>query len=251
MPLDTTVEVDTPEQVCFRFQLAGPGRRALAYLIDAVIRGIIIAVGALMLSIIGGEKGEGYSGGLIFLLVFVVEWGYYVLLESIGGGTTPGKRALRLRVVREGGYPIGFLDSVLRNLLRAADFLPLGYVVGFIASAFDSRFRRLGDRVAGTLVIVEDQQRIAARVMLDYAFTEEELEWLPNVLPLKRAELDAIDRLLNRSAQLSAGRARELAMLVAPEFAARLNMALPEDPVRFLALLSRRARGEKKFAVAA
>jgi uncharacterized RDD family membrane protein YckC len=250
MPLDTTVEVDTPEQVRFRFQVAGPGRRALAYLIDTIISAVIIFGGVLLISLVGGKEGEGYSQGLIYLLLFAVQWGYYVLFESIGGGTTPGRRALKLRVIKEGGYPIGFIDSVLRNLLRFVDFLPFAYLIGFTAAAVDGRFRRLGDRVAGTLVIVEEQQRIASRATLDYAFTDEELEWLPNVVPLKRAELDAIDRLLNRSAQLSPGRARELALLVAPQFAARLNMTLPEDPVRFLALLSRRARGEK-FAVAA
>src|SRR5207302_5508706 len=106
-----------------------PGRRALAYLIDAVIRAVIVGLGAIIVSLIGGKEGEGFSSGVIFLLLFAVEWGYYVLLESINGGTTPGKRALKLRVVREGGYPVGFLDSVLRNLLRTADFLPVGYLV--------------------------------------------------------------------------------------------------------------------------
>jgi len=248
MPLDTTVEVDTPEQVRFRFQVAGPGRRALAYLIDAVIRAVIVGLGAILIAMVGGAGGEGFSMGVVFLLLFAVEWGYYVLVESIAGGTTPGKRALRLRVIKEGGYPLGFLDSVLRNLLRAADFLPIGYLFGFCAAAFDPRFRRLGDRVAGTLVIVEEPKRIAGRALSEYVFAASELEWLPSVLPLKRAELDAIDRLLQRSPQLSAGRARELASMVAPQFASRLNMALPEDPVRFLALLSRRARGKSMAA---
>jgi uncharacterized RDD family membrane protein YckC len=241
--LDTTVEVDTPEQVSFRFQVAGPGRRALAYLIDAVIRAAVVVGGVVLLKLIAGVEGEGFSEGLILLLLFLVEWGYYVLLESITGGRTPGKRVLRLRVIKEGGYPLGFLDSVLRNLLRGADFLPIGYVIGFFASAFDPRFRRLGDRAAGTLVIVEEQKRIAARGESGYQFSAEELEWLPHALPLKRSELDLIDRLLHRVPQLSAGRAGELAGLVAPLFAARLGVPAPDDPVRFLALLSRRVRG--------
>src|SRR5207248_1645857 len=73
MPLDTTVEVDTPEQVRFRFQVAGPGRRALAYLIDAVIRGVIVAGGAIVVSLVGGHEGGGYASGFILLLLFAVE----------------------------------------------------------------------------------------------------------------------------------------------------------------------------------
>jgi uncharacterized RDD family membrane protein YckC len=241
--VDTTVEVETPEHVRFRFQVAGPGRRALAYLIDAMIRGAIVLGGVFLFSLLGLGGAEGFSTGATLLLLFAMEWGYYVLLEALSGGRTPGKRALRLRVVREGGYPIGFLDSVLRNLLRAADFLPLFYLVGFMFSAFDPKFRRLGDRAAGTLVIVEEVRQIAAGSSVDYRFTQEELEWLPHALPLKRAELDVIDRFLARAGQLSPGRARELAELVAPMWAARLGLQAPEDPVRFLMLLRERARG--------
>jgi hypothetical protein len=65
-------------------------------------------------------------------------------------------------VIKEGGFPIGFLDSVLRNLLRAADFLPVGYVLGLISMAGDSRFRRLGDRVAGTMVVIEERSSLGS-----------------------------------------------------------------------------------------
>ncbi len=87
---------------------------------------------------------------MLAIVRFILEWGYYVFFETTASGRSPGKRALSLRVVKEGGYPIGFIDSVLRNLLRGADFLPVGYVVGLFAMAGDARFRRLGDRVAGT-----------------------------------------------------------------------------------------------------
>ena len=79
---------------------------------------------------------------MLLIVAFVLEWGYYVFFETTGDGRSLGKRALSLRVVKEGGYPIGFIDSVLRNLLRGADFLPFGYVVGLFAMAGDSRFRR-------------------------------------------------------------------------------------------------------------
>jgi hypothetical protein len=87
------------------------------------------------------DKGKA-SVGLWLLVLFVLEWGWNVLFETFWRGQTPGKRMLRLRVVRD-GYPVGFIDSVLRNLLRAADFLPVGYVLGLLAMAGDARFRRL------------------------------------------------------------------------------------------------------------
>jgi uncharacterized RDD family membrane protein YckC len=131
-----------------------------AYLLDLLIRGVVLLVVSLILLV--AMSGSQAVGGVVMVLAFVLEWGYYVLFETIAGGRTIGKRALGLRVVKEGGYPIGFIDSVLRNLLRGADILPFFYVVGLFAMAGDSRFRRIGDRVAGTLVVVEEKSRAAA-----------------------------------------------------------------------------------------
>src|SRR4029079_7777418 len=98
---------------------------------------------------------------------------------------SPGKRALSLRVVKEGGYPIGFIDSVLRNLLRGADFLPIGYLIGLFAMAADARFRRLGDRVAGTMVVVEERSRVAAPLTLAPPPTPAELDGIRTRAPLR------------------------------------------------------------------
>src|SRR4029079_2373611 len=148
--LDNTVEVETPEHVHFRYRVAGPVRRMGAYLRDLLIRG----VGPLCVSLIllVAMSGSQAVGGVVMVLAFVLEWGYYVLFETIAGGRNIGKREVGLVGGQEGGYPIGFIDSVLRNLLRGADILPFFYVVGLFAMAGDSRFRRIGDRVAGTLV---------------------------------------------------------------------------------------------------
>src|SRR6187551_3464682 len=124
--LDNTTEVETPEHVRFRYRVAG-------LLVVWVI--IVIAFAATREAI----------QGFVLITLFVMEWGYYVFFETTGDGRSPGKRVLSLRVVKEGGYPIGFIDSVLRNLLRSADFLPLGYMLGLLSMAADTRFRRLGD----------------------------------------------------------------------------------------------------------
>jgi uncharacterized RDD family membrane protein YckC len=174
--LDNTVEVETPEHVHFRYRVAGPVRRMCAYLLDLLIRGVVLLVVSLILMV--AMSGSQAVGGVVLVLAFVLEWGYYVLFETIAGGRTIGKRALSLRVVKEGGYPIGFIDSVLRNLLRGADILPFFYVVGLFAMAGDSRFRRIGDRVAGTLVVVEEKSRAAAPLTILPPPTPAELEGL-------------------------------------------------------------------------
>src|SRR4051812_48166003 len=124
------------------------------------------------------------SQGVILVVMFALEWGYYVAFETLWNGASPGKRALALRVVKEGGFPLGFVDSVLRNLLRAADFLPVAYVAGGTVMAGDRRFRRLGDRVAGTMVIVEDRNLVSAPLRLDPPALPGELEALPPRPPL-------------------------------------------------------------------
>lgn len=246
-PLDTVLEVETPEQVRFRYQLAGPARRGSAYLLDLMIRGAIVLVAVLILSMAGMSLFGGASVGALLLLLFAVEWGYYVLFESLWSGRTPGKKALRLRVVREGGYPTTFLDTVLRNLLRAADFLPSFYALGAALVGLDPRFRRLGDMVAGTVVIVEDSARLTAALQISPLPTAEEFAALPERPPLEAADLAALELFLRRADSLHPDRARELAELVAPVYARRLGGRRVPDPVRFLALLYLRAIGHTQL----
>jgi hypothetical protein len=170
--------------------------------------------------------------------MFGLEWGYYVVLETTGDGRSPGKRALSLRVVRDGGFPVGFVDSVLRNLLRAADFLPVGYVLGLVAMSGDPRYRRIGDRVAGTLVVIEEPARVAEPLAIAPPPTAEELARFPARPQLSSVEREALDLFVRRSDLLPARRV-ELAETVVPALAKRLGVTA-DDPVRFLALLHHR-----------
>ncbi len=243
-PLDTTTEIETPEHVRFRYHLAGPARRALAWLVDALLRaaiGLAIAVVALLGGVSGDEFGRA-SSGVIAVVLFLLEWWYYVFFETIWSGRTPGKRALSLRVVTERGHPLSFGDSFLRNILRAADFLPALYAVGLAVMGRDARFRRLGDLVAGTIVIAEERRVVSMPLRLDPPPTAKELRALPQRVPLAGDELDAIELFLRRADRLSHGRRQELAEMVAPAFARRVGARRQEDPVRFLGLLYHRAR---------
>lgn len=251
-PLDTTTEIETPEHVRFRYHVAGPAKRALAYLIDALIRAMILLV-ISVLAAVGGFAGPGLGSGLSgisLVVLFLLEWGYYVFFETLWSGTTPGKRALSLRVVTEDGHPLRFGDSLLRNLLRAADFLPGAYAVGLVVMGRDPRFRRLGDLAAGTIVIAEARHVVAGPVRLDPPPTAAELQRIPQRVPLSGAELDAVELFLRRQGRLSAAREHELAEMVAPIFARRLGVRY-KDATRFLGLLHHRARESVTAAPAA
>lgn len=245
--LDTTTHVETPEHIRFRYRAAGPSRRALAWLLDTIIRAGLFFVIILLLVAMGIMAGGmgGLGTGLLAVIAFLIEWGYYVFFETLWGGRTIGKRALRLRVVKEGGYPISFVDSVLRNLLRAADFMPFMYALGVLVMARDERFRRLGDLVAGTMVVVEERERVGAPLKLVPPPQPVELEAIPGRPPLAAEELEAIELFLRRLGTLSPAREAELAAMVGPIFAKRIGVRV-SDATRFLGLLHYRATERKK-----
>jgi uncharacterized RDD family membrane protein YckC len=245
--LDTTAEVETPERVRFRYRLAGPTRRAAAYLIDLVIRLALLLILAIAVQLafgVGKEAAQA-SQGVILVVLFALEWGYYVGFETAWSGRTPGKRALGIRVMKEGGYPLGFIDSVLRNLLRAADFLPAGYATAAVVMVGDARFRRLGDRVAGTMVVMEERAAVPAPLAVSPPPSAAELEAYPQRPRLTAWEREALELFLRRS-DLGAARRQELADMIAPGLARRLGVPLGAphavDPVRFLALVHLRAQ---------
>lgn len=155
--------VRTPENIELTYALAGPGSRAAAYLIDFLAMTIagqmavnLLVTGAMVLFRGMGEGAEQWAAALAGLLVFALYNGYFILFEWLWNGQTPGKRLLHVRVIRQGGYSLRFFDTLLRNLLRTVDFLPFFYGVGLISLLFTRDSQRLGDLVAGTLVVYQE-----------------------------------------------------------------------------------------------
>jgi uncharacterized RDD family membrane protein YckC len=146
--VDTIRTVETPEGVILELRLAGPISRASAWFMDFLLRTAAYWVVAMVTTAFG-DLGEG--GFLVF--VFLAEWFYPVVFEVYRGGSTPGKRVSGLMVVHDDGTPVRLGASVLRNLLRVADFLPFGYLTGLVTMIADGEFRRLGDLAAGTVVV--------------------------------------------------------------------------------------------------
>lgn len=169
--MNESVAISTPDHVSLEFELAGPGSRFSAYAIDFLLNMLLIVVVGLLFFLIGGlgalrallgaVDGHGPWGtswlvALLVLAVFLINWGYYVFFEALGQGSTPGKRLVGIRVIRQDGLPVGWREAALRNLVRAADMLPPPcYLLGGLVMHFDPYGRRLGDMVAGTYVVVE------------------------------------------------------------------------------------------------
>jgi uncharacterized RDD family membrane protein YckC len=247
-PLDTDVAIEAPEHIVFRHRVAGPARRALAQLIDLVIcYTSLLIVGVIVVLAAGGAKSveEAASGafgagiGLLLLLLFAVQWVYFVAWEAVTG-RTPGKRGLGLRVVTTTGKPIGFREAALRNVLRAADALPTAYVVGLIAMTLSKRFQRLGDLVAGTMVIVTGRVQTAAALRLWPPIQPHELAALPGEVSLDPDERAAIELFLRRRGTLGGPREWELAAMIAESLGRQFGLRTP-DPTRTLAILYDRA----------
>jgi uncharacterized RDD family membrane protein YckC len=156
--LDNTIEIVTPENIAFRYQLAGPFRRMPAYLIDLVIRGIVSVVALIVVLVVFGVAGlPGLGFGLLLVFWFLLAWFYGGLFEAFWNGQTPGKRLMQIRVLSVDGQPINGLQAVLRNVLRSVDQQPVVLcLVGLVTAALNDRFQRLGDLACGTMVVVEE-----------------------------------------------------------------------------------------------
>lgn len=158
-PSEPALRFETPERVALSLPLAGIGARAFAWLADVLCIFLCWVAGLLLYTFSGDLLrdllGLSVAGQLLAVAaVFLSGWGWDVAWEALGGGRTPGKRLLGLRVVRVDGGPVGPGEALVRNLLRAVE-LPLGYAPGVLAVALGPRRQRLGDLVAGTLVIRE------------------------------------------------------------------------------------------------
>jgi len=167
--MDERIHIATPDHVSLEFELAGPGSRFSAYVIDFLCNVSLIIAIILLGYLSGGlialrwlaqsSRGNASVSWLLavaILIIFLINWGYYVFFEGLGKGSTPGKKRMGIRVIRQDGLPIGLREAALRNLVRAADMLPPpSYILGGLVMHFDAQGRRLGDMVAGTYVVVE------------------------------------------------------------------------------------------------
>ena len=163
--------IETPERVPLHFALASIGNRFIACAIDHAIQvlalGLILISAAVLSSFSFIERNISSAPKWVFavmvLLLFLVFAGYFAFFEWIWNGQTPGKRWLKLRVIREDGRPITFWEAAVRNLLRSFDMMPVPfYSIGLISVFSTPRDQRIGDMVAGTVVVREREAEAPA-----------------------------------------------------------------------------------------
>jgi uncharacterized RDD family membrane protein YckC len=201
--LDTYRPVETPEGVEIGLRVAGPVPRLYAALLDLGLRMVLYVLLLIPLAFLGRA-----GLGLFLVGLFLIEWFYHVVFEVKRGGATPGKRRMGLVVLHRDGTPVGWTASVIRNLVRVADFLPTAYGFGFATMLVDREFRRLGDLAAGTVVVHREAVAPGARVPA-----------APPLRPPAALSLDeqrAVIEFAERLGTWPAGRSAELAAILAP-----------------------------------
>jgi uncharacterized RDD family membrane protein YckC len=168
--MDRTLDVRTPESIAFSYELAGVGSRLLAVMIDLAIQvtlmfvvvwGFAFAFGSHPPKIhhvsIFDKLAVNIAIGTIVFVIFTIFFGYFIVLEAVWNGQTPGKKALGIRVVRDGGYPIDFTASLVRNLIRVGEMALGFYAISGISALVSQENKRIGDFAAGTIVIRESR----------------------------------------------------------------------------------------------
>jgi uncharacterized RDD family membrane protein YckC len=260
--LDDELVIETPERVELHYVLANVGNRFLAAAIDHLIQGaallvIIIAAGTLSDWRFFASMGV-WTAALTVLAVFAIYWGYFVAFESLWNGQTPGKRIMRLRVVREDGRPVRFFEAFVRNLLRVAiDFQPLpSYAVGVVSIIFSSRSKRVGDFVAGTVVVKE---RAIEAPSLNEIVRISEIEqqriersapalFVADTRRLSKQDLRAVEIFLKRRFELNEPNRTVLAARIAQPISSKLGVSADGlSPEAVLEEVERQHRAQSRY----
>ena len=167
-----TLKIQTPEHVGFRYVLAGLGTRSTAFALDTTFRFLVVLFIFLAVSLLAhwlptldptgvfAALPKTWLLALAVLAYGIVDLGYFLVFEALWSGQTPGKRLQKLRVIKVNGQPIGWLESSIRNILRAVDILLGFYPLGLLVMFLSSRSQRIGDYAAGTVVIVERRRKV-------------------------------------------------------------------------------------------
>jgi uncharacterized RDD family membrane protein YckC len=267
------LNIATPEQVELQFPVAGIGSRFLAALIDHlliaagyVLIGILFVVVVLsshsLQSSLDGETtttAQKWFIALLILFVFCLQWGYFVFFEALRHGQTPGKRLMKLRVIKDSGRQITVFEALARNVLRVIDYLPSMYLVGVVTMLCNRKNKRLGDFVAGTVVVHErvDEQPLLYRSTTLVA--PEAIHLQPWSTPPAGASAifaaDAIARLdandlrvmetfFARALDLPMETRMEMAWRIAQQMTTKMRVPLPEgNPERLIEAMAHAMRG--------
>ena len=258
--------------------MAGIGSRFVALLLDHLIQfGVYLVLALVVLTVLAatGHQGVGTLGSkwffaAVIFVAFLIFWGYFALFEAFWHGQTPGKRVMKLRVIKDSGRQITLFESLARNLLRYIDYLPSLYLVGVITMLANKRNKRLGDLAAGTLVVHErtdvqpllwagSAQRSTSLFAFPPAVTSEQFgPWSPKspestmfpadaVARLTSHDLVVIETFFARALDLPLETRAAMAYRILGELTGKMQMAAPEgNPERALEALAGQMRGQAR-----
>ncbi|HKW57943.1 MAG TPA: RDD family protein [Candidatus Acidoferrum sp.] len=244
--------IDTPEQTALEYPIAGLGSRFLAILADTLIQValgfFVFVVGAIIgigVAVFGGI-GPQWVAAIIIFLVFLLNSGYFAIFEIVWNGQTPGKRYAQIRVIKEDGRPIGAYEAVMRNAMRIVDALPAAYGAGLVTMFLNKKGKRLGDFVAGTVVVHEkplEGTRPYGETKID--------ETLPpvDVAAVTLEEVHLVEAFLNRRDHLDPTVRTTMARQVCERLAAKMNVKIYGWPrtEHFLEAVMEKCRQSDRF----
>ena len=260
--LDDELVIETPERVELHYVLASVGNRFLAAAIDHIIQ--LVAIAIILVAAAAFSDWQLFAGmgvwtaAFTVLAVFAIYWGYFVVFETAWSGQTPGKRMMRLRVVREDGRPVRFFEVFVRNLLRVAiDIQPMpSYAIGVVSIIFSARSKRIGDFVAGTVVVKE---RATEAPSLDEIIRVSEIEQqrLERAAPapfsadtrrLSEQEVRAVKTFLKRRFELQEPNRTALAARIAQPISVKLGVPVDMiSPEALLEEIERQHRAQSRY----
>jgi uncharacterized RDD family membrane protein YckC len=244
--------IDTPEQTALEYPLAGIGSRFLALAADMAIQAVIALVVVILGALIGigsaffGSAAPQWVVAAVVVVLFLLNSGYFAFFETIWNGQTPGKRYAGLRVIKDDGRPITAYDAIARNLLRIVDSLPGIYGVGVLCVFFSKQSKRLGDYVAGT-VVVHEKTLEGVR-----PFQESKIDESLPPIDASRISIDEvrlIETFLNRRDSLEVSVRTSMAMQIANRIGAKLEVKVYGWPrtERFLEAVMEQCRMSNRF----
>lgn len=220
VPTEETLVIETPERVPLHFALASIGNRFLACIVDHTLQILtLILIGLGFNFIAGAASGfeqvmdaPNWVKAVLIILLFLISSGYFIFFEWLWNGQTPGKRWLKLRVIREDGRPITFWEAMVRNLTRIFDMQPtpipiIGfYSVGIISVFVNRRDQRVGDMFAGTVVVREREaeaptfDKVFGSPVSDSAYRRafKPVLFTADLSSLKESEIEVVETFLRR-----------------------------------------------------
>jgi uncharacterized RDD family membrane protein YckC len=250
---DDRLSIETPEQVVLELPVAGIGSRFLALGVDSVLQSVlyITATLTLMYGVPAIARASlpllaQLGAASAILIGFCIYWGYFAFFEILWSGRTPGKRLAGIRVIKESGRPINAYEAIGRNIMRAIDFLPALYGLGVVVMMANRNSRRLGDYLAGTVVIHDKK---SGGAVPDWHKPAGGTLATPPLANVSVDELVLIEAYLQRRSDLEPLVRDEMAERIAKRIVEKTGRARdPQRPVdEFLESVARQVRDTPKF----